>query len=103
MIIRQTINSATRHENMKSIKEKGAKGLETLIVNSLVSVQDFKFFLVNIFQEVVIDEMAEKMHSKISSLNNNNRVMVIEEMAKRYVKFAELGYVFTFKNYLDRV
>lgn len=101
--IRQTINNATRHINIEKVRQKGTARLRHLIVNSLVSIQAFKFFLVEIFQEAVIDELIEEMYKKLVSLSSIKKNAVIEELANRYIQFAELGYVFVFKNYLDRM
>ena len=101
-ITRNYINEATRDGNIEKIKSLGMSQLNNDITDSLSDFKTFQYLLVRIFQEEVTEEIASSMFNKLHSLNSSSRSAAIGELAKRYIRTAELGCVFTFKNYLDK-
>lgn len=101
-LTRRFINNATRTKNIKTIKSKGVEKIELMLKESLELLESFRCLLVYIFQEEVVDDVAIRMFNALKALDISEREIVIKEIAERYMKFAELGYVLTIKTHLDK-
>lgn len=98
---RKFINHATRLTNLNSITSEGVQRIKTMFQESLKGLENFKYFLVYMFQEIVAEDIIMEIYEKLTALEADDLEVVLTEIAERYTQFARLGCVFTVKNYID--